>query len=102
MLELCAAAIVLTCIIAVAYLLTRSKPVKFEKKTEKGNSCLTITANQDLAKISVAARFDNEEITFERKKIKKGQTVEFAYPYSSQPAKLTVQAESGQTLVFEI
>lgn len=102
MIEICAAAIVIACIIAIAYLLTRSKPVKFEKKTEKGNSCLTITANQDLARIAVSARFDSEEINFERKRIKKGQTVEFAYPYSVQPARLTVETESGKILVFEV
>ena len=102
LIELCAGAVVIACIAAVAYLLTRSKPVKYEKRLEGGNTCLAITANQDLAAITVTARFDSEEINFERKRIRKGQSVEFVYPHSSQSATLTVQAVSGKTLVFEV
>lgn len=102
MLEILAAGIMVLCILLILYLLFGSKPVKYQKKVYGGNTSLVITAKCNLAKVLVTAKFDQEEIAFERKRIRKGQTIEFVYPSSKNPAKLIVQTESGRTLAFEV
>ena len=99
---LCAGTVILLCLLAIVYLILGTKPFKYKKKTYGNSTSLTVTANRDLFSISVVASFDKETITFHRKRIRKGQSVEFVYPHSSQPAKLTVEVESGRARVFEV
>ncbi len=100
--EICAGAIILVCLVLIAYLLFGLKPFKHSKKVGKNNTTLTITAKRNLYKVSVIAKFGREKIKFERKRIRKDQTVDFVYPSSGEPAKLIVEVESGKQRVFEV
>jgi hypothetical protein len=99
----CAGTVALVCIIAIIYILVGGlKPFRY-KKTAMGNqTSLVVIANHDLFRIGVVARFNHEQITFERKRIRKGQSVEFVYPRSDQKAKLTVEVVSGHLQAYEI
>jgi len=99
----CAGAVVLVCLIAIVYLLVGGfRQFSYKKRTTGAQTSLVVMANRDLFRIGVDARFNNEQITFERRRIKKGQSVEFVYPRSDQKAKLTVEAESGHARVYEV
>ncbi len=100
--DVCIATTVIFCAIVIAYFLFSSKSFKYDKEIEENKTKLTITANQNLKKISVIAKFGNESITFERKRIRKGQTVDFVYPVSKKPARLTVVEESGKEKICEV
>ena len=98
----CAGAIILLCLAIVVYLLFGSKPFTYHKIVGADNTDLAITAKRNLRKISVIAKFDREEVKFERKRIRKGRTVDFVYPSSKRRAKIVVEEESGKKKVYEI
>ncbi|MBU0592066.1 hypothetical protein KKF81_00650 [Candidatus Micrarchaeota archaeon] len=101
--EACVVSVLLIGIIIIAYFVFTSKPFKYSKTTESKNTHITLTANKNLHQVSVQAKFGNEKIQFERKKIKKGQTIDFVYPFSNEKATLTVVEESGsKPKVFDI
>ncbi len=98
----CAAFAILVLIAgAVVFLLTRSA-IGYSKRTDANNTSLSITAKRNLDRITVLARFNNEEMAFERKRIRKGQTIDFVYPATKQKAKLTLVGESGNVQVLEV
>lgn len=98
----CAGVLILLALIVVIFITVSLKPFTYEKRKDGNNTCLTLTAKRNLNRISVLARLDNEEITFERKRIRKGQSVDFVYPASQKTSKLTVEAESGHVRVLEV
>ena len=99
----CAGTVVLLCLIAIVYLVVGGfRQFSYRKKAIGNQTSLSVKANRDLFRIGVVARFNNEEIAFERRRIKKNQSVEFVYPRSDQKAKLTVEAESGHARVYEV
>jgi hypothetical protein len=98
----CVGAVALVLIIIVSLVLLGSGPFTYRKRSEGGNTCLTVTAKRNLDHISVVAKAGEEEIMFERKRIRKGQSVEFVYPSSKDPARLTVEVESGHARVVEV
>ena len=73
--------------------------VRKERRGE--NAILTITARKNLNRITVLARFDGEEVKFERRRVRKGQSVDFSFPYSDKKTKVIVEAESGSARVLE-
>jgi hypothetical protein len=99
---ICAGVLILLALAVVFFLVSNLKPFAYEKRKEGTNTCLTLTAKHNLNRASVTASFDSEEITFERRRIRKGQSVDFVYPASQKPAKLTVEVESGNVRTVEV
>jgi hypothetical protein len=99
----CAGTVILVCLIAIIYLVVGGfRQFSYKKKVMGTQTSLIVIANRDLFRIGVVARFDNEQIAFERRRIKKGQSVEFVYPHSDKKAKLTVEVGSGHARVYEV
>jgi hypothetical protein len=98
----CGGALVLIAVAVITFIVLNLKAFAYQKRKEGDNTCLTITAKRNLNKVTVQARFGNEEIRFERKRVRKGQSVDFVYPASNRPAKLTIEAESGNVQVVEV
>jgi hypothetical protein len=98
----CAGILVLIAIGVIAFIILGLKAFSYEKRKEGGNTCLTIRAKRNLAKVSVQASFGNEDILFERKRIRKGQSVDFVFPSSDKPAKLVVETDSGASQTIEV
>jgi stringent starvation protein B len=98
----CAGTVVLLCAVAIIYLLLGIRQFSYRKRVHGNTTSLTVTANRDLFRVAVAARFNGEEIKFERRRIRKGQAVEFDYPRSDRKATLTVEVESGRARAYEV
>ncbi|HSB47544.1 MAG TPA: hypothetical protein VLD37_06015 [Candidatus Bilamarchaeum sp.] len=96
----CAGILLLLLIAAGIYFLSR-RPFRYSRRKEGQNTCLSFNARQNLERITVRAQFDGEEISFERKRVRKGQTVDFVFPYSESRVKISVTDESGHTKEFE-
>lgn len=98
----CAGGLILAVLIAVLLLIFGLRPFTYSKRKEGSNTCLTITAKRDLARVTVFARFGSEAIKFERKRIRKGQSIDFVFPASKKKTKLVVETEKGKEKAFEI
>lgn len=98
----CAGILVLLAVGLIAFVILGLKAFSYEKRKEGGNTCLTVRAKRNLAKVTVHATFGNDDILFERKRIRKGQSVDFVYPSSEKPAKLVVEMESGSSQSVEV
>jgi len=98
----CAGALILTVILVVLFLIFGMRPFRYNKRKEGSNTCLEITAKRDLAKVTVFARFGSEQIRFERKRIRKGQSIDFVFPESKKKTKVVVETEKGKEKAFEI
>jgi len=99
---ICAGSIVFLVGGLIAYLILSSRSYSISKRKEKGNVCLVISAKKNLNRITVVAKVGNEDITFERRRIRKGQTVEFVYPDSKKPARLVIENESGRVKPMDV
>jgi hypothetical protein len=98
----CAGLLILGAVIALVFVILNLRAFSYSKRKEGGNTCLTVRAKRNLARVCVVARFGDEEITFERKRIRKGQSVDFVFPSSDKKAKLTVEAEVGAPHSVEV
>ncbi len=98
----CVGAFILVLLVVIVIAILRNKPFSYKKKTTDKNTTLTIKANRNLHKVVVEARFGGDSIKFERKRIRKGQTVDFTFPASNKPTKLIVEIESGKPKAFEV
>lgn len=96
--EIVVGSMVVIIFILIIYLLFFSRPFRYKKKQTKDKTCIAITAKKNLSRITLVA----EEITFERRRIRKGQNIEFVYPHSEKPVKLIVVGESGRAHHLEI
>lgn len=98
----CVGGFVLVLLVVIVIMILRNKPFRYKKKTTDKNTTLTVMANRNLYQVTVEARFGGDSIKFERKRIRKGQTVDFTFPASNKTTKLTVEVESGKSKVFEV
>jgi hypothetical protein len=98
----CAGALLVVALIILVLVILGLRPYTIRKKKEGSNTCLTIRAKRNLAKVTVVARLGDEEVTFERKRIRKGQSVDFVFPSSDKKAKLIVEVESGNARTAEV
>ncbi len=98
----CAGLLILAAIAVLAMIILNLKAFTYTKRKEGANTCLTVTAKRNLARVSVIARFGEEEITFERKRIRKGQSVDFVFPRSDRKARLVVESEVGSPHTVEV
>jgi hypothetical protein len=78
------------------------KPVQYKKKIEGPNTCITIIAKRNIDKVTVKTTVYGDEMNFERKRIRKGQHVDFVFPTPEKKIKLIVEVESGNQRVFEV
>lgn len=91
----CAGIAVLVIVAGAAYVLLNRSPVSCRRRREGQNTCLTISAKRNIERIRIVASFDGEEVPFERKRIRKGQTVDFVFPFSESKVRISVSDESG-------
>ncbi|MFH0737116.1 MAG: hypothetical protein V1827_00105 [Candidatus Micrarchaeota archaeon] len=98
----CAGVIVLAILILVLFFAFGMKPYSYKKKKEGQNTCLSIMAKRNLSKVTVIARFGSEEIRFERKRIRKDQSVDFVFPQSDKKIKLVVETDPGNERTIEV
>jgi len=99
---ICAGVLVLMAVCVVVFIILNLKSFSYTKRTEGSNTCITLTAKRNLNKASVKVSVDGEDVTFERRRIRKGQNVDFVYPSTKSPAKLMVEVESGNVQVAEV
>jgi hypothetical protein len=94
--EICAGLIVITSIIIILYLLTRSGgPISVERLNENGNVRLRIKANKNIKCIEAKCGKGEEGLSFVRKDLNKDESVEFLIPTTSEKVELTITDESG-------
>jgi hypothetical protein len=98
----CAGVLILAAVIVLVTIILNLKAFDYRKRKDGQNTCLTVNAKKNLGKITVQARFGNEDIKFERKRVRKGQSIDFVYPASNKAAKLIVETESGSVQVVEV
>jgi hypothetical protein len=96
--EICVGLGILVLLLLIVYFLFFARPFKYWKKDQKNKTSIIIEAKKNLAKVSVLAG----DIQFERKRIRKGQIVEFDFPPSRKPSKLIVEMESGRVETVEV
>jgi len=99
---LCAGAVVLLCIILIGYLVFFQKPFHFKKEIDRGNATVTLEAKAALSRASLVCASGKDELRFERKNIKAGETIVFVYPAGLGNARLIVEAVSGNAQTFEV
>ena len=98
----CAAALALGAIAVIAFFIYNLRAFTYQKRKEGANTCLTVTAKRNLNRVVVDAKFGEEGIKFERKRVRKGQSIDFVFPASQRKAKLTVETESGNIQAAEV
>ncbi len=99
---LCLGALAFLIIILFALMLLGSGPMTYRKRVVGQNTSLTITAKRNIARISLVTKDGEEEVTFERRRVKKGQSIDFVYPASKAPGKLTMEIEPGNVKVYDV
>jgi len=72
------------------------KPYKWKKWIKGDRTVFVFEAGKDLKGIELHVRQGKEEMTFKRKNLKKGETVEFVYPVSTELATLMVDDDGGR------
>ncbi len=98
---ICAGSIILVVAATAAFLIGR-RAFTVQKRRQGPDVLITVMARQNLERITVLARFDGEEVPLERRRVRKGQSVDFSFPASDKKAKVTVQLESGAVLSSEV
>ncbi len=99
---LCNAGLVIALIAVIVLIALNMKPFKCEKKTEGPNTCLTITAKKNLDRVAVKVWMDSGSKVFERKRIRKGQRVDFVFSTPKKPVELIVEVEGERQRAFEV
>ncbi|MEW6721948.1 MAG: hypothetical protein AB1324_01660 [Candidatus Micrarchaeota archaeon] len=99
---LCGGALLIVFAVLLLLGLRALKPYAYRRRSEGTNTCLTITAKRNLHKVTVTASFGGEEMTFERARVRKGQSVDFVFPSSDKKAKLVVEIEPGKPHSSEV
>ncbi len=94
--------IILAIIVILVLLFIVNRPYSCKKKVKGQQTIFSLNANRDIARVEVVGKFNGESIKFERKNIKKGESIEFAYPASTEPASVTIEIEKGNLKTFEV
>jgi hypothetical protein len=98
----CAGALLIVFAVLLLLGLRALKPYGYSRRAEGTNTCLTIKAKRNLHKVTVVASFGGEEVTFERARVRKGQSVDFVFPSSEKKARLVVEIEPGKSQSSEV
>jgi hypothetical protein len=98
--EIILGAIIITALIIIALIVLliffMKKPYKWQKTVKDDGTVFVFEAGKDLKGIELEATVGKEKIKFQRKNIKKGERIEFAYEASTEPATLTVETDDGR------
>ncbi|MEK6979371.1 MAG: hypothetical protein AABW86_04060 [Candidatus Micrarchaeota archaeon] len=94
-----------TIIIALAlysiWKLTES-PISFNNNISRGKNTLNIEAKRDIDYLVILDKIGKaQHISFVRRNIKNGETLEFTYPASSHTAKIVLECKN-KTYEFEV
>lgn len=100
--NVCGGLLLVILIIVIGLIAFGSRPFAYKKRVEGANTTLTVTARKNITRISLAVKVGTEDVTFERRRVRPEQTVEFVYPTSPDPAGLTIELESGHVTVFQV
>lgn len=98
---ICGGTLLLLLLAAIALFIYNLRSFTWRKQRQGNEVLLTITAKRNLGRVTVQASFDGEEVKFERKRVRKGQSIDFSFPYSEKKTKITVEAESGSVRTVE-
>ncbi|MEM2908961.1 MAG: hypothetical protein QW590_02725 [Candidatus Bilamarchaeaceae archaeon] len=89
--------IIITALAAVVILLFfMRKPYTWKREIKGEKTVFRFEARRDIKGVMLVGKFGKENIRFERKNIKRGEAIEFAYPASTEPATLIVETEDGK------
>ena len=104
MLEWVVAAIIVLIAIAAIVLLffLIRKPYKWKKEVKGDGTLFVFEAGKDIKSVELETKVGKEKIKFQRKNIKKGERVEFAYEATTEPATLVVEMEDGGRKTHEV
>ncbi|MFH1222432.1 MAG: hypothetical protein V1492_05095 [Candidatus Micrarchaeota archaeon] len=101
--EIILGAIIITALIIIVLLIFfMRKPYKWQKTVKSDGTVFVFEAGKDLKGIELEATVGKEKLKFQRKNIKKGERIEFAYEASTAPATLVVEMEDGGRKTHEI
>jgi len=92
---LIAGSAILIILIAAGLILLNLRAFSFRKAIQGQNISITITAKRNLDKLTVIAIVDGEEVKFERRRVRKGQSVDFVFPSEGKKARIIADLESG-------
>ncbi len=99
--EIFALAVIIVCAYLIYRMLSEPEAVEFSKKREGAKAAVLLKANKAVLAVRLYARLGEGDLLFERKRIDRGQTIEFSYPYSPEKVKMVVDLASGEQKVFE-
>ncbi len=99
---ICAGSIALILVAAAVILILGRRPFTIQKRRQGDSTLITLSAKRNLNRVIVLARFDGEEVSLERKRVRKGQSVDFSFPYSEKKTRITVEEESGSQRSVEV
>lgn len=99
---ICGGTIILAAIAIIALFIYNLRSFTWRKQRQGTDILMTVTAKRNLASVTVLARFDGDEVKFERKRVRKGQSIDFSFPYSDKKTKIIVEAESGSVRTVEV
>lgn len=100
--NICGATLALLAIVLFILIIMGARPFTYQKRTEGQNTCLTVTAKRNISRVSVSVKVGGEDVMFERRRVRKDQSVEFVYPSSQEKAKLTIELEGGKPRTFTV
>jgi len=94
--ELCAAAVILACVIAIIYIASRPRgPVSVERSAEGGNVRLRVRANRDIARLEVHAGGEQGGLHLVRSGLRRNDVVEFSFPLPVGPVRVVSEDGNG-------
>jgi len=101
-LNACGGALIIILAVVLALIAFGSRPFIYKKKVNGPNTALTVTARKNIARVSLTVKVGGEDVTFERRRVRADQLVEFVYPTSPDRAGLTIELESGRIATFQV
>ncbi len=99
---MCAGTIALIIAAGIVLFLLGRRSFAIQKRRQGSETIITVVAKRNLERVSVLARFDGEEVQLERRRVRKGQSVDFSFPYSEKKTRIIVVAESGNPQSVEV
>jgi hypothetical protein len=93
--------IVCACAYLVHKKLKRSPDAELSRKRDGSDTLIQVHANKDISSMDLEDH-GPDPLRFQRKGIKKGNAVEFRYPFSGNPARLIVRFEDGSESVHDV
>ena len=97
--EVCAGLVIAAAILGLLWVGTRAS-IECRKVIENGKTVLSLKANKNLKKVSVADSADGEHISFLRSNVRKGEKITFVYPLSQDKATLVIEDEKGTKTIL--